>query len=100
MSPLRLCVASPPPQGLIDTASTCPAGCGHFATAMSYYGMTGLWNTINGYNNETLYPGPTGSGEGWDIGNSGSELPIQGFAVDNNFDYDDVLNWEHGKYIT
>ena len=23
--------------------------------------MTGLWNTTNGYNNETLYPGPTGN---------------------------------------
>jgi hypothetical protein len=40
------------------------------------------------------------SGEGWDIGNFGSEPPIQGFAVDNNFDYNDVLNWEHGKHIT
>jgi hypothetical protein len=29
--------------------------------AVSYYGMTGLWNTTNGYNNETLYPGPTGN---------------------------------------
>ena len=40
------------------------------------------------------------SGEGWDIGNFGSEPPIQGFAVDNNFDYNDVLNWVHGKHIT
>jgi len=40
------------------------------------------------------------SGEGWDIGNFGSEPPIQGFAVDNNFDYNDVLNWEHGRHVT
>jgi hypothetical protein len=40
------------------------------------------------------------SGEGWDMSNFGSEPPIQGFAVDNNFDYNDVLNWEHGKHIT
>jgi Carboxypeptidase regulatory-like domain/TonB dependent receptor len=251
--------------GQYDTASTCPAGNGDFAGAVSYYGMTGLWNTTNGYNNETLYPGPNGncvpinpnnklfafllnnpkafplpnhapspgallggnyqgvssttthndqgdirldytlnakdslmgkfsygdawdeplqvpvpavipfaddypftnvalawthifsptlvnnaragftrislnasipvdlsgvfgttgnskagigmpagysqsdsgfsyidvaSGEGWDISNFGSEPPIQGFAVDNNFDYNDVLNWEHGKHIT
>jgi hypothetical protein len=250
--------------GLYDTASTCPAGYGDFAAAVSYYGMTGLWNTTNGYNNETLYPGPSGncvpinpnnklfaflmsnpkvfplpnhapapgallggnyqgvsststnndqgdlrldytvnakdtlmgkfsygdasdqplqvpvlavipftddypftnvavewthvfsptivnnaragftrisldasipkdlsglfgidgnsklgigmpstfaqassgfsyidvsSGEGWDISNFGSEPPIQGFAVDNNFDYNDVLNWEHGKHV-
>jgi hypothetical protein len=39
------------------------------------------------------------SGEGWDIQNFGSEPPIQGFAVDNNFDYNDVLNWEHGRHI-
>ena len=39
------------------------------------------------------------SGEGWDISNFGSEPPIQGFAVDNNFDYSDVLNWEHGKHV-
>ena len=254
--------------GPYDTGSTCPAGYGDFAAAVSYYGMTGLWNTTNGYNNETLYPNspgnsgncipinpsnklfsfllnhpsifplpnhapapgallggdyqgpssstthndqgdirldyavnskdsltvkysfgdawdtplqipvlavipftddypftngmvawthilsptlvnnaragftritldasvpkdlsglfggtgnstagigmPTGwqqasagfayidvsSGEGWDIGNFGSEPPIQGFAVDNNFDYNDVLSWEHGKHIT
>jgi hypothetical protein len=251
--------------GPYDTPSTCPSGYGDFAAAVAYYGMTGLWNTTNGYNNETLYPGPTGncvpinpdnklfaflvnnpkafplpnhapapgallggnyqgissttthndqgdfrldytvnskdtlmakfsygdawdqplqvpvtavipftddypftnvtaawthvvsptivnnaragftrisldasipkdlsglfgangnsktgigmpstfsqtspgfsyidvsSGEGWDIGNFGSEPPIQGFAVDNNFDYNDVLNWEHGKHIT
>ena len=36
----------------------------------------------------------------WDMSNFGSEPPIQGFAVDNNFDYNDVLNWEHGKHIT
>ncbi len=40
------------------------------------------------------------SGEGWDISNFGSEPPIQGFAVDNNFDYNDVLSWEHGNHIT
>jgi hypothetical protein len=35
-----------------------------------------------------------------DLQNFGSEPPIQGFAVDNNFDYNDALNWEHGKHIT
>ncbi|HEY2467536.1 MAG TPA: carboxypeptidase-like regulatory domain-containing protein [Terracidiphilus sp.] len=40
------------------------------------------------------------SGEGWDISNFGSEPPIQGFAVDNNFDYIDALNWQHGKHVT
>jgi len=40
------------------------------------------------------------SGEGWDMQNFGSEPPIQGMAVDNNFDYNDTLNWEHGKHIT
>jgi hypothetical protein len=40
------------------------------------------------------------SGEGWILNNFGSEPPIQGFAVDNNFDYNDALNWEHGKHIT
>jgi hypothetical protein len=40
------------------------------------------------------------SGEGWYLNNFGSEAPIQGKAVDNNFDYNDTLNWEHGKHIT
>ena len=40
------------------------------------------------------------SGEGWDMQNFGSEPAIQGQAVDNNFDYNDTLNWEHGKHIT
>jgi hypothetical protein len=39
------------------------------------------------------------SGEGWDIQNFGAEPPIQGPAVDNNFDYNDTLSWEHGKHI-
>jgi hypothetical protein len=40
------------------------------------------------------------SGENWDMQNFGSEPAIQGQAVDNNFDYNDVLNWEHGNHIT
>ncbi len=40
------------------------------------------------------------SGEGWYLNNFGSEAAIQGQAVDNNFDYNDTLNWEHGKHIT
>jgi hypothetical protein len=40
------------------------------------------------------------SGEGWDMQNFGSEPAIQGQAVDNNFDYNDTLNWEHGRHIT
>jgi hypothetical protein len=40
------------------------------------------------------------TGEGYDISNFGGEAPIQGTAVDNNFDYNDTLNWEHGKHIT
>ena len=40
------------------------------------------------------------SAEGWDMQNFGGEPAIQEFAVDNNFDYNDSLNWEHGKHIT
>ena len=35
-----------------------------------------------------------------DLQNFGAEPPLQGFAIDNNFDYNDTLNWEHGKHIT
>ena len=35
-----------------------------------------------------------------EIQNFGVEPPLQGSAVDNNFDYNDTLNWEHGKHIT
>ena len=41
--------------GPYDKASSCPAGYGDFSAAVSYYGMTGLWNTTNGYNNENSY---------------------------------------------
>ena len=36
----------------------------------------------------------------WDMQNFGGEPAIQEHAVDNNFDYNDALNWEHGKHIT
>jgi hypothetical protein len=39
------------------------------------------------------------TGDG-DVQNFGAEPAIQGFAVDNNFDYNDSLNWEHGKHVT
>jgi hypothetical protein len=56
---------------------------------------SGFTQTVPGYSYIDV-----SSGEGWDIGNFGSEPPIQGFAVDNNFDYNDVLNWEHGRHVT
>jgi hypothetical protein len=40
------------------------------------------------------------SAEGWNLQNFGSEPGLQELAVDNNFDYNDTLNWEHGKHIT
>ncbi len=40
------------------------------------------------------------SGEGWDMQNSVPSLRFRDVAVDNNFDYNDTLNWEHGKHIT
>ena len=36
---------------------------------------------------------------GADINNIGSQPPIQGTALDNNFDYNDSLTWERGKQI-
>jgi hypothetical protein len=41
-----------------------------------------------------------GTAEGdWDMQNFGGEPAIQEYAVDNNFDYNDTLNWERGKHI-
>jgi carboxypeptidase family protein/TonB-dependent receptor-like protein len=54
---------------------------------------TGLTQTLAGF---SYIQSVVGNG---DVQNFGAEPAIQGFAVDNNFDYNDTLNWEHGKHI-
>ena len=54
----------------------------------------GLTQTLAGF---SYIQSVVGNG---DVQNFGAEPAIQGFAVDNNFDYNDTLNWEHGKHIT
>ena len=55
---------------------------------------TGLTQTLAGF---SYIQSVVGNG---DVQNFGAEPAIQGYAVDNNFDYNDTLNWEHGRHVT